>query len=111
MILSDNLFKMSVMSALFLIVLDILLLFVFLRKLPPLIPFFNSMPWGLDRLARPMFLFILFSSFIAVFFLNNFFGIILYKDFPLISRILSFSAFLFILLGLLGTIQIVLLVL
>src|SRR3989344_2269782 len=100
LILSDNIIRISFYSSLAIIILQCILLSVTFNRLPPLIPFLNSQPWGVGRL---------YESWV-VFIINNFLSLVYYRANTLASRILSFNAFLFILLGFLAYIQIVLLV-
>ena len=99
-----------IVLSLFFIFLEIILLVLFFRKLPPYIPFFNSMPWGGLRLADPKAMLYLLSSFIVVVIVNNFLGTILYSPYSLTSRILSITSLLFVFLGFLASVQIFILV-
>lgn len=106
----DNVIRFSIVSSLFFVFLEIILLILFFRKLPPYIPFFNSMPWGELRLADPKAMLYLFASFIVVIVVNNLVGTILYSPYSLISRILSITSLLFVFLGFLASVQIFILV-
>ncbi len=106
----DSVIRFSVIFSLVFIFLETVLILVFFGKLPPFIPFFNSMPWGESRLAPPNNFLYLFSSFIAVVILDNFLSAVFYKSYPLISRILSVTSLLFVFLGFLASVQIFILV-
>ena len=110
LILSDNIIKISFYSSLIIIIAQCILLLVTFNKLPPLIPFLNSQPWGIDRLYASKVVFVIPFVLAVVFIINNFLSLFYYRENTLASRILSFNAFLFILLGFMAYIQIVLLV-
>ncbi len=109
-LLSDNLIKISLYSSLFLIILQLVLIAFFYSKLPPLIPFLNSRPWGEERLVPTGVAFIIPVVFIVIFIINNFFASIYYKKNTLIARILSFNCLLLIMLGFIAYVRIVFLV-
>lgn len=63
-------------------------------SLPPLVPLFNQLPWGEDRLGQKYEIFL--PSILAVVFLicNLFLINNLYEKLPLLSRILSITTLL-----------------
>lgn len=106
LILSDQFARTSLLlSLVFIIPLIAIILFTY-SKLPPLIPFFNSMPWGEERLAPSGIA--IFLPFILLLILvgNMLLAILVYKKYVLIARITLFNSFLFLLLGLLAYLQI-----
>src|SRR5437773_2782559 len=68
------------------------------RNLPPLIPLYNQLPWGSERLGSRIEIFIpdLVVVFISI--LNLIISTVVYKNSPLISRMLSVTSFLIALL-------------
>ena len=110
LILSDNIIRISFYSSLIIIIVQCILILITFNRLPPLIPFLNSQPWGIDRLYASNVVFVIPFVLAIVFIINNFLSLIYYKQNTLASRILSFNAFLFIILGFLAYVQIVLLV-
>lgn len=106
----DSLIQLSVILSIIFLLIESVLLFTFFPKLSPYIPFFNSMPWGEDRLASSTSILFLPAVFVIVLLLNNFLGAFFYEKNPLITRVLSLSAFLFIFLGFLASLQIIFLV-
>lgn len=110
LLFADNLIKISLLSSLILILIQVLLILIFFTKLPPLIPFLNSQPWGVERLSSSSTTLFLPAFLIAVFFLNNFLSATFYKRNTLIARILSFNSLLFISLSVFAYIQIIFLV-
>ena len=110
LILSDNIIRISFYSSLIIIILACILILTTFNRLPPLIPFLNSQPWGLHRLYESFVVFVIPFVLAIVFIINNSLSLVYYRRNTLVSRILSFNAFLFIFLGFLAYIQIVLLV-
>lgn len=106
LLLADQFIKISLsLSLLFIIPLIILIIATF-SKLPPLIPFFNSMPWGEERLYTSRAIIFLPVILTIVFVFNLFLATGIYKKYALISRIVLFNCFLFLLLSLLAYLQI-----
>lgn len=110
LIINDNFIKgLSIASLALFIILSALIIYVH-PKLPPFIPIFNSMPWGERRLFSSD-INILFPAILSIIIIvNAIFGIVIYKRFTLISRILAFNSTLFVVLGLLAYLQILFLV-
>lgn len=108
--LKDNIVRISLSTSLLLLFAQSALLFITYKDLPPYVPVFNSMPWGDDRLFTSQILFFLPLLLLLIFLINNFFGTLFYKKYTLASRILSFNAFLFIILGIVGYVQILILI-
>ncbi len=92
--LNDKITKYGlILSGIFLL-LNIVSIGIFYFSLPPLVPVFNQMPWGEKRLGIKLTIAlpaILATSFL---FLNFFTSANLYGKTPLLSRILSITAFL-----------------
>lgn len=111
LILSDKIIKYASIASLILFFVTTVLIVLIQSHLPPYIPFFNSMPWGTDRLffSQAVLFFPLIFAFVFV--LNYICSALFYSVHPLIARILSFNAALFLFLGFLAYLQIVLLVL
>lgn len=105
-IIYDQFTRMSLLlSIVFLFPLIGFMLFSF-SSLPPLIPFFNSMPWGEDRLANSGIVIFLPIIVFAVFMANLLQAVFSYSKFVLVARILMINTFLFLLLGILAYLQI-----
>ena len=58
-------------------------------NLPPLIPIFNQLPWGDNRLAPTIGIFIPIAIFIIIFIFNVTFTSIVYSKNPLIARFVA----------------------
>jgi len=87
-----------------------ILVFIYYSKLPPLIPIFNSMPWGMKRLYAANITLLFPLVLLIVVAINALLAIFIYKKYTLLSRILSFNSFLFCFLGLLAYLQILFLI-
>lgn len=106
LIVSDQFVRMSiVLSFLFIIPLTTIIIITY-SNLPPLIPFFNSMPWGEDRLASSSVAIFLPMLLLAIFIGNIMQAAFAYSKYVLVARIVMFNTFLFLLLGLLAYLQI-----
>ncbi len=65
-----------------------------INKLPPLIPVFNQMPWGEDRLSSTFGIFIPSVITSLIFFVNIILSAISSTTSPLISRLIAITSFL-----------------
>lgn len=108
--ISDRFIKVSVWSSVLLLVAQIMLIGITFLRLPPYIPFFNSMPWGEDRLSPSQIILFFPVILITIFLMNIFIGTALYKKYAFIARILVFNVLLFTLLGFFAYLQIIFLV-
>jgi hypothetical protein len=106
LLFSDQFMRISlVLSFVFVVPLIILIGFTF-SSLPPFIPFFNSMPWGEQRLYSSGVVIFLPLILILIFIANILQAMAVYKKYTLLSRIVVFNCFLFLLLSLLSYLQI-----
>ncbi len=108
---SDKTIKYSLIVSIIVWLLATVMIAVLQTMLPPLIPFFNSMPWGEERLASSWWVLSLPVIFLCILVANYILSGFFYKNHPLMARLLVFNALLFLLLGLLAYLQIVFLVL
>lgn len=106
-ILSDQFVRISLILSLIFIVPLIIIIIATYSSLPPLIPFFNSMPWGESRLIPSSFTVLLPLLLLAIFVGNVLLATFVYTKYVLISRIVLFNCFLILLLGLLAYLQII----
>ena len=58
-------------------------------NLPPIIPIFNQLPWGNNRLTPTIGIFIPLLVFIAVFIFNIIFTSLIYSKNPLVARFIA----------------------
>lgn len=106
LMISDQFVRISLLLSVLFIVPLITIILITYKNLPPLIPFFNSMPWGEERLAPSGIAFFL-PLLLIIFVTGNILqAIFTYKKYVLIARIVLFNSFLFLLLGLLSYLQI-----
>nr|MBI5455649.1 hypothetical protein [Candidatus Levybacteria bacterium] len=63
------------------------------KNLPPLIPIFNQLPWGTQRLTQTSGIFIPVAVFGIIFLINIIFSSFVYLKNPLIARIVSAITF------------------
>lgn len=106
LILSDQFVRISLfLSFLFVAPLVFIIIYTF-ESLPPLVPFFNSMPWGEERLYYSNISIFLPIILLLTFSINVFLSVAIYKQFVIVSRIILFNCFLLLLLCLLAYLQI-----
>lgn len=90
----DRLVLRLYVASLVLILITVIYIAITFNRLPPLIPVFNQLPWGEERLSSAPGIFI--PSLIAsiMFFINMFLSIVSYSTSPLISRFIAITSFL-----------------
>lgn len=79
-------------------------------NMPPIIPLFNSLSWGEERLANKAFIFAVPGFLLLTIVLNFFFTSQMYKKNPLLSRMLLFNVLLGVFLSGIALVQIFFLV-
>lgn len=108
---SDKIIRWGMTFAFVLLVLHALSLAIFYLTLPPVVPLFNQLPWGNDRLGIK-FEIMLPLMITTLFFIFNYFILAkLYKTMPLVSRIIGITTLLAALLSfifILRTLQLIL---
>lgn len=110
-VLSDNIMKLSTGLSFMVLLICTVLIAVLFSKLPPYIPFFNSLPWGTQRLFSSTVVIFLPIVFLFIIIVNNILSTYLYSQHALIARMVSFNGLLVVILGFLAYLQIVILVL
>ena len=78
-------FSISLILSLF----TILFIAVYFKSLPPLLPVFNQLPWGNERLTPSWGIFIPIIVFGLIFVFNLIFATIIYSKNPLIARFIA----------------------
>lgn len=106
LIFTDQFVRISLLLSLLFMIPLIVIIIATYPSLPPLVPFFNSMPWGEDRLAYSNLMIFLPILIVLVFAGNVLQATFSYTKYVLVARILMFNCFLFLLLGLLAYLQI-----
>ncbi|MGH7204196.1 MAG: hypothetical protein ACREHC_07160 [Candidatus Levyibacteriota bacterium] len=96
---SDKIIRWGMTLAFTLLVFHALFLAFFYLTIPPVVPLFNQLPWGEDRLGVK-FEIMLPLIITALFFIFNYFLLAkLYKTMPLVSRIIGITTLLVALLS------------
>lgn len=88
-ITNDKITSRGFSISLILSLLTILFIFIYFKSLPPLIPVFNQLPWGNQRLTPSIGIFIPIIVFILIFIFNIIFATIIYSKNPLIARFIA----------------------
>lgn len=109
-IISDKILLFGVSGSLFFIMASLLLCGIFYTKLPPFLPLFNQMSWGVARLGtkEEICIPILIASITLC--INTILGKLIYEKTPLIARMLCITSLLitvFVFLFTIRTIQII----
>lgn len=100
---ADNITSKGFIISFLLSLITFIFIVLYYNSLPPLIPVFNQLPWGAQRLTPTAGIFIPFIIFCLIFLFNLIFSSAIYSKNPLIARfiaattlILSVINFLFI---------------
>lgn len=93
-VFADKIIRWGIEAAGALMLLQVIIVAIFYRFLPPYIPLFNQMPWGEERLGLRFeiglpIIVALFFCIINIFLLRQ-----LYERMPLVSRIISITTLL-----------------
>lgn len=104
-VLNDKIIKTGMAIAMVIIIIEMLVIAILFFSLPPLVPIYNQLPWGAQRLGNTHTLF--FPSLLSLlFFIINFYMIIkLHEKTPLLSRILSITTLLISILSIIFTMR------
>ncbi len=70
-------------------IFTLLIIIIAYKNLPPLIPIFNQLPWGEQRLTETIGIFIPLVVFAIIFVFNLSFTSLIYSKNPLIARIVA----------------------
>lgn len=107
----DKVLKGGIYLDLFFVFASFFYIFINLKNLPPVIPLFNQLPWGDQRIIETMWIFMLPSLSLIILLGNSTFSEIFYKKNPLVARLFIAGSLLFsilVLLFIIRTIQTVL---
>ncbi|MBI2075020.1 MAG: hypothetical protein HYT83_04260 [Candidatus Levybacteria bacterium] len=110
-LLSDKILTWILLTTIIIIFITLIPVTIFYAYLPPFIPIFNQLPWGIDQLGNKLEIFIPIILSITVLIANMFFAVNIYKKVPLLSRMLSVTSLLIaflVLLFIIRTLQLVL---
>ncbi len=91
---ADRILSISTIATLFFTFVNIVSVITLYQQLPHVLPLFNQMPWGEERLGTKEQLFIPIVFAVGIFCLNLFISMHIYKAIPLVARILSVTTML-----------------
>lgn len=105
----DKVITVSLALSFTLLLLTSLFSFILWQKLPPVLPFFYSLPWGDDQLANPQEILSLFGLSFIFLLLNSFLAAFLAE--PLLKRLLVLSGLSLLILFLISFVKVLFLIL
>lgn len=108
---SDKIMWFSFIFSFFLVAVSLLFIAFFYKQLPPVIPLFNQMPWGEERLSEKQDIFFPPAVTFFIFIANFSIAFFLYEKMPLVCRMLCTTSLLVCLLMLLVVIRTILAIL
>lgn len=91
---SDKILRFGMLFSGVLIIISLSYSGLMYTSLPPVLPLYNQMPWGEDRLGIKLELFILPALAFFILLLNSLFAYLFYERMPLVSRALAITCFL-----------------
>ena len=94
-----------------LIIVTTLYILINYRNLPPLIPIFNQLPWGFERLAGTWGIFIPLVVLGIIFIFNVIFTSIVYAKNPLIAIIVAATTLLLVVMNFIFVVRTILVIL
>lgn len=107
---ADKITRSSMAVAMTFFILTLGFIVLTYSKLPPVIPLFNQLPWGVERLGNRLSIFLPLIVGILCSFTNLLLASITYNTMPLVARILSVTSFLIALLCLIFSVRTILLI-
>lgn len=107
---ADKITRAALALTIILFVIQAGLLIFSYANLPPLIPIFNQLPWGVERLGTRFSIFLPFSVAIICSATNLILASITYNSMPLVARVMGVTSFLVALLCLIFTLRTILLI-
>ena len=107
---NDPYFKWSARFCFGILSMCYFLLLFYWQRLPPVVPFFYSLPWGEEQLSSPFALILLITGAVFLYVLNALWALLIYKAHIFYMRILLISATLICVLTVITTVKIVFLI-
>lgn len=89
---------------------QLLLIVISYKTLPPIIPLYLQRPWGLAQVTGKIYLFLIPGLVLGLAVLNTFLSLYFYSESPLVSRILLWGQLLFSCLTTIAMLKIIFLV-
>lgn len=87
----DRIVKTGFLLSLFLLLITFLYTVIFYNQLPPLIPLFNQLAWGVQRLGNKIMIFLPIVLCSVMLVSNMLFSQLIYEKMPLVVRMLSIT--------------------
>lgn len=107
-ILSQNrIISLSTRFSFFLFAVGVICIVLFWNKLPPIVPLWYSKPWGVERLAHPLWLFLLPASSLCITGVNIYIASILTNEYLVFSQTLTLGSLVISLLSIITLIKII----
>lgn len=91
---SDKIILWSTLISTLLFLVSIGCIIIFYQSLPPYIPLFHQVPWGIERLGRKVEFFLPCLYVFIVFILNLILAYHTHEKMPLVSRIIAITTLL-----------------
>lgn len=91
---NDRIMWWGIILSLGIVVINSSYLLLIFRDLPPFVPLFNQMPWGEERIAQKIDIFLPLFMVGAILLGNVLFSYIIYEKMTLVARILSITSLL-----------------
>lgn len=88
---ADSIIWRGTLVTLLLIILSGIYIAVIYRELPPIIPLFNQLPWGEERLSERIGIFLPLAFIVCAFVINSLIATMIHKSLPLVARILAIT--------------------
>lgn len=107
---ADKITRYSMATSIMLLVVSVGFIAISYSHLPPILPLFNQLPWGVARLGNKLSIFLPFTIALIFSLMNVLFASITYQSMPLIARVMSVTSFLISLLCLIFTVRTILLI-
>jgi len=107
---SDKITRSMMSATIILFVAQLGFILYYYSSLPPLIPLFNQLPWGVERLGTRLSIFLPFTTALVCSVTNLVLASIIYISMPLVARIMGVTSFLVALLCLIFTLRTILLI-
>ena len=95
---SDKTVWWSVIFSLAILVLTLFFVLLFYRALPPVIPIFNQLPWGTERLSTKLALLLPPGVAFVILIINVFMTNLISEKLPVVARMLTITTLLIALL-------------
>ena len=88
---ADNIVFIGSIISLFFILVSMIVVGIYFSSLPPYLPLFHQLPWGIERLGRKLHFF-LPGCYVSLIFLGNLFlSSVIYEKMPLVARIITIT--------------------